>query len=262
MRNTHLLIAVLVMVALAATPAAAQKETTALVSPTPTGEGNLVTQIFKVHYADVRDMASIIQLFGGRVQPEPDLGVIAWTGPESQLPAVEAAIRSLDVAPVPEPNVELTVYFLMATKEGPPSTSVPAALDGVAVQLQDIFGYTTVSLIEVTAVRVRNGSQGKINGILPKRLADDREARYEFYFDRLHVTEDADGRSIRLDRLNAGVQAPHTVVVDGQDTTRYMQTGIQTDIDLREGQKAVIGKTSIEGGAETVFVVVTGTIIE
>ncbi len=52
------------------------------------------------------------------------------------------------------------------------------------------------------------------------------------------------------------------MVEGGQATTRYMQTGIQTDIDLREGQKAVIGKTSIEGGAETVFIVVTGTIIE
>ena len=56
--------------------------------------------------------------------------------------------------------------------------------------------------------------------------------------------------------------APHTVMENGQSITRYMKTGIETDIDLREGQKAVIGKTSIEGGAETVFVVVTGTIIE
>ncbi len=262
MRRSNLLAVALVMIALIATPADSQEETTALVAPTPTADGEQVTQIFKLQYADVRKVSSILFVFGGRTQNDKDLGVIAWTGPKSQLPAIEAAIRSLDVAPVREPNVELTVYFLMATKEGPPSTSVPADLDGVAVQLQDIFGYTTVNLIEVTAVRVRNGSQGKINGILPKRLADDREARYEFYFDRLHVTEDSSGRSIRLDGLNAGVQAPHTFVEGGQTTTRYMQTGIQTDIDLREGQKAVIGKTSIEGGAETVFVVVTGTIIE
>lgn len=262
MRSTNTLVAVLTIVALAATSAVAQETTTGLVPPTPTDDHDFVTQIFRVRYADVRDLANIIHLFRGRAQPEPELGVIAWTGPPSLLPAVEAAIRSLDVAPVPEPNVELTVYFLMATKEGPPSTSVPADLDGVAVQLQEVFGYTSVRLIEVTAIRVRNGSQGKINGILPQRLADDREARYQFYFDKLHVTEDSSGRSIRLDRLNAGVQAPHNVVEGGQATTRYMQTGIQTDIDLREGQKAVIGKTSIEGGAETVFVVVTGTIVD
>lgn len=262
MRSTHTLGAVVIIVALVATSVVAQETTTGLVSPTPTADGEQVTQIFKLQYADVDKVRPIIRLFGGRTEAVQDLGVVAWTGPPSQLPAVEAAIRSLDVAPVPEINVELTVYFLMATKEGTPSTSVPAALDGVALQLQQVFGYASLSLIEVTALRVRNGSQGKINGILPKRLADDREARYEFYFDKLHVTEDADGRSIRLDRLNAGVQAPHTFVEDGQSTTRYMQTGIRTDIDLREGQKAVIGKTSIEGGAETIFVVVTGTIIE
>lgn len=243
-------------------PAAAQARTETLVEPTPTADGQYVTQIFRVAHADVKDIASVISLFGGRVVPNPDLGVIAWTGPATQLPAVEAAIRSLDVAPVPEPNVELTVYFLSAARTGTSAVTVPAALDGVAVQLQNVFGYDTVNLIETTALRARHGSRGKLNGILPKRLSDDREARYEFEFDRLWVTEDEGGRSIRLDGLSTGVQAPHTVVVEGKTATRYMMTGIDTDIDLREGQKAVIGKTSIEGGAETVFVVVTGSILE
>ena len=240
----------------------AQDSGNTLVSPTPTVDGNNITQIFRVKFADVNDVASVIRLFGGVVQPQPDLSVIAWTGPESQLPAVEAAIRSLDVAPTPKPNVEITVYFVMATKGGSGTTSVPASLEGVAVQLEDVFGYDTAQLIETTAMRVRHGSRSTVNGVLPRRLADDREARYAFGFRRLFVTEDEGGRSIRLDGVEARIQAPHTVVVDGQTTTKYMATGIETDIDLREGQKAVIGKTSIEGGAETVFVVVTGQIIE
>jgi hypothetical protein len=240
----------------------AQEATETLVVPTPTADGEIVTQIFRVAYGDVHDIASVISVFRGNVKPNPDLGVIAWTGLATELPAVEAAIRSLDVPPVPEPNVELKIYFLLAAKDKAVASSVPAALDGVASQLHDVFGYSSVRLIEVTAMRVRNGSHGKINGILPQRLSDDREARYSFGFERLYVTKDASGRSIRLDGLNTGVQAPHTLVEDGREITRYMETGIQTDIDLREGQKAVIGKTSIEGGAETVFVVVTGTVID
>lgn len=228
----------------------------------PDSGSDLVTEIFKIEYGDVRNIADVISLFGGRVQPEPELRVIGWTGPKSQLPAVEAAIRSLDVAPVPEPNVELTVWFLMAINDGSGTVSVPASLDGVAVQLQDVFGYDSVRLIETTALRVRNGSRGELNGILPQRLDDDREARYEFGFRRLWVNEDESGRSIRLDGLSTGVKAPHMVMENGQRTTRYMTTGVSTDIDLRENQKAVIGKTSLEGGAETVFIVVTGTIIE
>jgi hypothetical protein len=257
-------ICVVAFVVVAVIPAISQgqEKGKTLVSPTPTIDGDNVTQIFRIEFADVEDIASVISLFGGIVRPQPDLSVIAWTGPESQLPAVEAAIRSLDVAPVPEPNVEITVFFVMASKGGSGKTSVPATLDGVAAQLQDVFGYDTAELIETTAMRVRHGSRSTVNGILPRRLADDREARYAFGFRRLFVTEDEGGRSIRLDGVEARIQAPHTVVVDGQTTTKYMATGIETDIDLREGQKAVIGKTSIEGGAETVFVVVTALIIE
>ena len=263
MRNELVsVVAVLSMIVIAVPALVAAQQTEAPVEPAPAAEGDFVTKIFKITYADVKDIASVISLFGGGTRPNPTLRVIAWTGPEADLPAVEAAIRALDVAPVPEPNVELMIYFLFAGKEAATKTDVPAALDGVAVQLEDVFGYTNVRLIEVTAMRVRNGSHGKIDGILPQRLADNREARYSFSFQRLFVTEDSAGRSIRLDGLEAGVQAPHTFVEDGQDTTRYLRTGISTDIDLREGQKAVIGKTSIEGGAETVFVVVTGTIIE
>lgn len=262
MRKTFVTWCVVFIALAAVCPQASAQQTEALVGPTPTAEGDSVTQIFKVVYADVNDIAEVISLFRGMARPNQDLGVIAWTGPESLLPAVEAAIRSLDVAPVPEPNVELTVWFLMATRDGTGTTAVPAALDGVAVQLQDVFGYDSVQLIETTALRVRHGSRGELNGILPRRLADDREARYQFGFRRMWVNEDESGRSIRLDGLSTGVQFPHQVMEDGKQITRYMQTGIHTDIDLRENQKAVIGKTSIEGGAETVFIVVTGKIIE
>ncbi len=230
-------------------------------SSTATNE-ELVTRIFRIEYADIRDLASVINIFGGRVQAEPDLGVVGWTGPASLLPAVEAAIASLDVAPMPEPNVELTVYFLIATRDGAGASLVPAPLDGVAVQLQEVFGYGSVQLIESTAMRVRPGSRGDLNGFLPQRPGESIEARYEFSFRQLKVTEDERGRSIRLDGLQASIQTPRVVVESGEPTTRSVETGIRTDVDLREGQKAVIGKTTIEGGAEAIFVVVNGAIVE
>jgi hypothetical protein len=226
-------------------------------------DGNaIVTRIFPVEHARVQDLARVVSLFGGRVQPEPELGVIGWTGPESQLAAVESAIRSLDVAPVPEPNVELTVYFLKAARDGTMESALPTALEGVATQLRQVFGFDTFRLLETTAMRVREGSRGALNGVLPERLSGDREARYEFGFDLLEVTEDEDGRSVRLDNLRASVQAPTVVMEDGQPKVHWVANGIRTDIDFREGHKAVIGKTSVQGGPETIFVVVTGSIVE
>ncbi len=252
----------LCVLTLLAVPSLAQEAEPGQKPPSSATNEELVTRIFRVEYADIRDLANVIDIFGGRIQPEPDLGVIGWTGPASMLPAVEAAVASLDVAPTPAPNVELTVYFLVASRKGGGASSVPAALDGVAVQLRDVFGYDSVQLIETTAMRVRPGSRGDLNGFLPQRPGAPIEARYEFSFRQLKVTEDASGRSIRLDGLQASIQTPRVVVESGEPTTRSVESGIRTDVDLREGQKAVIGKTTIEGGAEAIFVVVTGTIVE
>ncbi len=258
-RKTCVQLCVLTLLAL---PTVAQEAGTGQKPPSTATNEELVTRIFPIEHADIRDLANVISIFGGRVQPEPDLGVLGWTGPASLLPAVEAAIASLDVAPVPEPNVELTVYFLMAAREDGGARIVPAVLDGVAIQLQDVFGYDSVQLIETTAMRVRPGSRGDLNGFLPRRAGDSVEARYEFSFRQLKVTEDESGRSIRLDGLQASIQTPRVVVESGEPSTRSVETGIRTDIDLREGQKAVVGKTTIEGGAEAIFVVVTGSIVE
>jgi hypothetical protein len=252
----------LCVLTLVAIPVIAQETETAQAPPQTATSEKLVTRIFPVEYADVRDLGRVLMIFGGRVQPEPELGVIGWTGPESLLPAVEAAIASLDKAPTPEPNVELTVYFLLATKGDAAASALPPGLDGVAAQLREVFGFETVRVLETNAMQVRNGSRGELNGILPQGPGEIGEARYEFGFNRLQVTEDAAGRSIRLDMLRANVATPTKVVVDGQPTTRMMDTGIRTDIDLREGQKAVIGKTTLKGGTETVLVVVTATIVE
>ena len=177
----------LCVLTLLALPTLAQEADTGQTPSSTATNEELVTRIFRIEYADIRDLASVINIFGGRVQAEPDLGVIGWTGPASLLPAVEAAIASLDVAPVPEPNVELTIYFLVATRDGAGESLVPAALDGVAVQLQEVFGYGSVQLIESTAMRVRPGSRGDLNGFLPQRPGESIEARYEFSFRQLQA---------------------------------------------------------------------------
>ena len=142
-----------------------------LVPPTPTVDGANVTQIFRIEFANVEDIASVISLFGGIVRPQPDLRVIAWTGPESQLPAVEAAIRSLDVAPVPAPNVEITVYFVMAAKGGSGKTSVPATLDSVR------YGYL-IGQLYIAAGRQAPRYPGDIYTGVLKQLVDVSSGRF------------------------------------------------------------------------------------
>jgi hypothetical protein len=229
-------------------------------APAPDGGPDTwITHLFPVQHADVRDLADVLRMFPGIVNPQVDLGVIAWKGPEAALPAVEAAIASLDVPPAPAPNVELTAYLILASKGGR-GGSPPAALADVAEQLEAVFGFDSLRLVETAVIRARDGSGGQVEGVLPELSGEGRPTRFRVGFKRLRVTGDDGGRSIRVDRFAATVLTPHTVVEQGQPSTQHLSVGIDTDIDLREGQKAVIGKTSLEGTAETLFVVITGRV--
>ena len=95
MRNKLVtVIAVLSMIVVAVPALVAAQQTEVPVEPVPAVEGDFVTKIFKINYADVKDIASVISLFGGGTRPNPTLRVIAWTGPAADLPAVEAALQA------------------------------------------------------------------------------------------------------------------------------------------------------------------------
>ena len=82
--------------------------------------------------------------------------------------------------------------------------------------------------------------------------------KYGVRFEKLVIIQDTAGRSLRIDGLRVDLISYSS----RGNTSDNLQTGFSTDIDIREGQKAVIGKASIDGGAKTVFVVIDGTVVE
>jgi hypothetical protein len=65
-------------------------------------------------------------------------------------------------------------------------------------------------------------------------------------------------RTIRLGQLRFDVS--RTVVVDGK--AQVNRSGINTNIDVREGQKTVVGKSNITGTDDAIILVVTPKVIE
>ena len=58
---------------------------------------------------------------------------------------------------------------------------------------------------------------------------------------------------IRLDGLHAGLRIPHS---DGTGKIAYTDTGISTDVvDVKEGQKLVVGRSSLDGPEKALFLV-------
>jgi hypothetical protein len=72
---------------------------------------------------------------------------------------------------------------------------------------------------------------------------DTRTMSYTFQVQPSAVTDDPNGRLIRLDNLNLSVE--------GGDHN----AGIHTEITVREGQRVVVGKSNIGSGGSVILVV-------
>jgi hypothetical protein len=116
-------------------------------------------------------------------------------------------------------------------------------------------------------LRTRTGSSAETTGILSSgpnpRLTQ---------FSIRNVTVSDDGTTIRIDRMHAGLRIPQlrrdTVPANTKDQgglqtkVEYMNTGIDQDIDVKEGQKVVVGRSSLEGPEKALFLILSAKVIQ
>jgi len=241
----------------AATAAVAQE------TPTDASRGReRVTRVFKLKHADPRDVAQVINVFGGSVTPQPDLGVIVWSGPSEVLPGVDAAVAGLDVPPPPTRNLELTVHLLEALPSASGAATLPDDLVAVATQLRKVMAIPAVRLVDTAVLRVRERSRNKsLTGVL--HTDSQTEAAYRLSLRSVELTGEGDDLTFRLDGLQFTVTVPvaSPAGADGK-ANAIREVGLDTDIDLRPGQKVVVGKVSAGELSDALILVVTGKVVD
>jgi hypothetical protein len=159
-------------------------------------------------------------------------------------PAQDRKISPLLVAPAGVPNVELTVYLVsgLAQAQASGKDEVPADLAETLQQLRGVFAYKSYKLIEAVTLRGRSGRGAEVGGQLPDY------SQYNFKY------------------LNARVspEAPHMVHLDGlrlEITRRQSVALVSTDLDVRDGQKTVVGKSAVNA-TDALFLVIVPKVVE
>jgi hypothetical protein len=168
----------------------------------------------------------------------------------ANLTAAEELIKRLDV---PLKNVELTFRILVGgtQPQAPDGTSpVPADLESVVKQLRASFPFPSYRLLETAVVRTRDGSDGNVSG----KLFND--GRYDIRFKPIRVTEGSPPQ-VRLDELQL---RQYFVVSRSDKTTHTDDAFIKADIDVKEGQKVVVGKSTLRESA--LFLIVSVDVID
>lgn len=214
-----------------------------------------IQKLVTVKYADPAAIRYLLANFGVDIQVEPRMRVIALSGPRSKVTTAEDAIKQLDVPAAAQKDIELTVYFVAASDQSNPTPGgkpIPPDLQSTVSTLKTTFPFKTYEMLDTLSLRARSGvgaqSTGQLSG---GRLTN---------FSVNSASLEADGSMIRLDHLHAGLRIPHSQGQGKGDT--YMDTGISTDIvDVKEGQKLVVGRSSLDGPEKAMFLILIAKVM-
>ncbi len=229
--------------------------------PAMAQEKEQVTKIIEVRNLDVRELPPLLLPFGAAIQFSLPLRRLVVSGRPETVAAVEEAVRRMDVpAPAPK-NVEITAYILMASPQ--PGGNVPPELEGVTKQLKNLFSYQGFRLLDTMVLRVRDGESGEASavGTPPADFPTNLYAKtvYQARFTGVGVSGDDKIRLLRIRELKFGARIPYST---GGSGYQFNEVGFNTGIDVREGQKVVVGKANVDGSNNAMTLVVTARVVE
>lgn len=217
-----------------------------------------ITKMLHLQFTEPRAIVNLVSSYNVQIQFNDSMKVMMLNGLPANVAAAEAAVKLLDVAPK---SVELTVYFVMGgdnPQQMAGAPAVPADIRDVITQLKNAFTFKEYRMLDILTLRTRTGSDAETSGILntgtPPKMSQ---------FSIRNVTVGEDG-VIRIDHMHAGLRIPYrtSTTATQPGKSEYVNSGIDQNVDIKEGQKVVVGRSSLEGPERALFLILTAHVIQ
>ncbi len=208
-----------------------------------------ITRVFELSHVEPIQLASTLSLFDAQVQANNNLRTLTVRADATVMPAIEDVVSRLDILRV-ERAAEVTAYVLRASDLG--GTSVPASLDVVVEQLRNVFAYSGYELMDTLVVRGVDGGEPSVQGTISLDVTGipNRPVFYNFSGEFRVIEPDEGPDALRIGHMSFGFRIP-IVSSTGPDTEQfqYIDTGINTDVEIPEGSQIVVGKATVGDSA-------------
>ena len=220
-----------------------------------------VQKLFLLKYADPAKVADLLRVFNASVSLNSDMHALAVkTTPGPSMAAIEEAIQRLDVPSAASKNIEMTAYLLIGGETaGTEPSAMPKELDSVVAQLKNAFAFKSYRLLDILALRTRVGQRAS-NSSLGRPIQVDMGTSSAPPTTQFRINSagiGSDETTVRIDGLNLQSRIP--VATSGQGQFVYQDVGLQADVDIKQGQKVVIGRVSVAESA--LFLVLTAQVV-
>jgi hypothetical protein len=224
-----------------------------------------ITKVIRLHYGDPSKIAFIVS-HNAPVTADSDstLRAVILKGAERDITQAEQTIKALDQPAEPSASgkdVELTVYIIGATDKvnSSPVGNDLADVASVVKQLRSIFPYKEYRLFGTMLLRSQQGKQASNKGLINLDFVTDQPSEYSVMYESAKASTEGSKTVIHLDDFQANAQI---MIKTSPTQIRQFFVGTRSNIDIREGQKVVVGKANVAGANSALFIVLSAKVAE
>lgn len=232
---------------------------------TPRPEPDYVTEkgfksrVFDVKYRDAYSLAQVLRNLGSgfkgaTLQSNSEFKTITVRDFPENLATMEEAIKRLDTPAAPRLNIELHMHVLIASNAAGGGSDMPAELRDVLTQLRGTLNYRHYELAASVVQRLTATErilQGSGTAEVPSGAAGAPSVSmpYEYYINNVSMVQNAVGApSVQISDFAFSM-------VSDKDRAK-----VQTALNLRDGEKVVVGTASLRSSRALVIVLIASSV--
>jgi hypothetical protein len=216
-------------------------------------------RLFVLKYADPQQLSNLLRVFDAQTTPNTGFHALAIRANPDAMNAIEEAIKRLDVPAAAPRDVDLTAQLVLGAEGADQAGSaLPKDLESVVAQLRQTFPFKTYGLLDVLTLRSRTGGNGQTSttssgGAVP---VNGQPQPVESSLNLNSISVEGDGATVRIDGFNLAANVPY----GSGGMLQSHRLNLRTDLDIKEGQKVVVGRLGINP-SQALFVVLTAKIL-
>lgn len=265
--RTLLLMGMLIpMLAHGATAAVQTTEQQQTAQPAPSSPYKVM--IFEVKHRDPETLTKALDGLRSSgpntaMVPNRQLKTITVRDYPENISAISDAIKRLDVPEVTKPaeipvDIEFNLHLIAASLAAGEKTAFPPALEPVLAQMRAALKFTNYRYLTALTNRIKNNGRIQATGIISAPfpiLGKNIKSNYSYEVRQVLTIVDAAGKHAFL---LAGFKFNLSVPVENTDGGySFRDAGIHTELNLRDGETAVVGTANVGSSDEAIILVVT-----
>ncbi|MDQ2921884.1 MAG: hypothetical protein M3R52_09790 [Acidobacteriota bacterium] len=209
---------------------------------------NFKSKVFTINHRDVNSLVGVLGPLlsgfkGATIMPNQAFKTITVRDFPENIASIEEAIKRLDTPAAPRPNIELHMHVLVASNTGGTTEQLPTELRDVITQLRGTLTYRNYELAASVVQRLTETPRGlggrgtaQISGM--QSTANPLALPYEYDINSVSLVQNPAGATtIQIGEFKFGT------------LTDKDRAQVQTALNLRDGEKVVVGTAAIRDRA-------------